>query len=105
VVPLGGKDRGFGNVHTVIRRRVVVTGEVQGVFFRDTCRRVATEHGVAGWVRNLADGSVEAVFEGSPSGVDRLVSWAHHGPPHASVTRVDVHDESPTGLVGFTIRG
>jgi len=95
----------LGNVHRVIRKRVVVTGEVQGVFFRDTCRRVAMSQGVAGWVRNLPDGSVEAVFEGSPAGVDRLVAWARSGPPQASVAHVDVYDESPAGVSGFAVRG
>jgi acylphosphatase len=89
----------------VIRKRVVVTGEVQGVFFRDTCRRVANQHSVAGWVRNCADGSVEAVFEGSPADVDRLVSWARQGPPHAYVTGVSVFSEPPAGVSGFTVRG
>ncbi|GAA0674902.1 acylphosphatase [Kitasatospora atroaurantiaca] len=88
----------------MVRSRVIVSGEVQGVFFRDTCRRVAQEHRVAGWVRNLPDGTVEAVFEGEAAAVIRLVDWAHHGPATAIVDRVYVHDENPVGLTGFEIR-
>ncbi len=88
----------------MIRKRVIVSGDVQGVFFRDTCRTVAQQHGVAGWVRNLPDGTVEAVFEGEEDAVERLVSWAHEGPPAATVDRVLVYDEPPEGLNGFEIR-
>ncbi|GII23027.1 acylphosphatase [Planosporangium mesophilum] len=88
----------------MVRKRVVVSGRVQGVYFRDTCRRVAATHGVAGWVRNLPDRRVEAVFEGAADPVQRLVDWARRGPQGATVTRVDVHDELPEGLSGFTIR-
>jgi acylphosphatase len=83
---------------------VVVTGQVQGVFYRDSCRREAQSRGVAGWVRNCPDGSVEAVFEGAPDAVEALVSWARVGPPHASVADVTVEDEQPEGLSGFTVR-
>ncbi|HEY3011040.1 MAG TPA: acylphosphatase [Micromonosporaceae bacterium] len=86
------------------RTRVVVGGLVQGVFFRDTCRRVAVEHRLAGWVRNLPDGTVEAVFEGEPDRVAAAVDWIRRGPPHADVTDVAVHEEPPEGLVGFEIR-
>ncbi|MBG0567600.1 acylphosphatase [Actinoplanes aureus] len=79
----------------MIRKRVLVTGVVQGVFFRDTCRRVAGQQGVTGWVRNLPDGRVEAVFQGAPESVERLVTWCRTGPPDAQVTAVDVHDEPP----------
>jgi acylphosphatase len=88
----------------VIRKRVVVAGDVQGVYFRDTCKRVADAHGVSGWVRNLVDGRVEAVFEGPPDAVARLVEWSHHGPPTAVVEAVDVRDEEPEKLAGFEIR-
>jgi acylphosphatase len=88
----------------VIRKRVVVAGDVQGVFFRDTCRRMALERGLTGWVRNLPDGSVEAVFEGAPEGVAAAVSWAHRGPARATVTGVADFDEPPEGLRGFDIR-
>lgn len=88
----------------MIARRVVVHGQVQGVFFRDSCRRTAQEAGVAGWVRNLPDGTVEALFEGPEDGVERLVAWVHHGPPYAAVDRVDVTEEQSTGADGFMIR-
>jgi acylphosphatase len=88
----------------VRRRRVLVSGVVQGVFFRDTCRRVAGQQGVAGWVRNLPDGRVEAVFEGDPAGVDHMVGWARRGPAEAEVTGVEVLDEPAEGLSGFEIR-
>ncbi|MEV5126573.1 acylphosphatase [Streptomyces decoyicus] len=88
----------------MIRRRVVVSGDVQGVFFRDTCRRKADEHGVAGWVRNLPDGTVEAVFEGEPERVQEMVDWAREGPPMATVNTASVHEEQPEGLTGFDIR-
>ena len=88
----------------MIRKRVLVSGEVQGVFFRDTCRRVAGQQGVAGWVRNLPDGRVEAVFEGDPEGVERLVSWARHGPSRARVTAMTIRDEPVERLGAFEIR-
>jgi acylphosphatase len=87
-----------------VRRRVVVHGLVQGVFFRDTVRRHAQSRGVAGWVRNNRDGTVEAVFEGEPEAVERLVSFVHEGPRGAVVERVDVVDEEDEGLSGFAIR-
>jgi acylphosphatase len=88
----------------MVRRRVFISGEVQGVFFRDTCRRNAVRHGVHGWVRNLPDGRVEAVFEGAKEPVERLVAWAHEGPRGATVTDIDVHVERPEGLTAFTVR-
>ncbi|HEX2044331.1 MAG TPA: acylphosphatase [Gaiellaceae bacterium] len=86
-----------------MRRRVVVHGRVQGVFFRDTTRRLAEQHGVGGWVRNNRDGSVEAVFEGEPEAVERLVAFARRGPPGAAVERVEVHEEEAEGLSGFRV--
>ncbi len=88
----------------MIRRRVVIHGFVQGVFFRDTVRRRALERDVAGWVRNNRDGSVEAVFEGDASSVDTLVRLCRTGPRGARVDRVDVVDEEAEGLGGFAIR-
>ena len=88
----------------MIRRRVVVQGLVQGVFFRDTVRRRAQQLSVAGWVRNNWDGSVEAVFEGAPDAVESLVSLCHEGPRGARVDRVDVSEETLEGLRGFAIR-
>jgi len=88
----------------VIRRRVVVRGDVQGVFFRESCRRVALTSGVSGWVRNRADGSVEAVFEGSEEAVGALCAWCRQGPPHARVEQVDVSAEAVVGESDFAIR-
>jgi acylphosphatase len=86
-----------------VRRRVVVHGLVQGVFFRDTVRRHARSRNVAGWVRNNPDGTVEAVFEGEPDAVERLVAFVHEGPSGAIVERVDVVDEPDEGLSSFSI--
>ena len=88
----------------MIRRRVIVHGLVQGVFFRDTLRRRADTAGVSGWARNNWDGTVEAVFEGEPGAVERLVTFCGEGPRGARVDRVDVHAEDPGGLRGFSIR-
>ena len=88
----------------MVRKRVLVSGEVQGVFYRDTCRRIARRHDVGGWVRNLPDGRVEAVFEGSADSVEQLVTWTRVGPSRATVTAVDVHDEPVQGLTAFEIR-
>jgi acylphosphatase len=88
----------------VIRRRVVVHGFVQGVFFRDSLRRLAERNGVAGWVRNNRDGTVEAVVEGDPESVQRLVDYCRSGPRGAHVDRVDVYDEEAEGASGFSVR-
>ena len=86
-----------------MRRRVFAHGTVQGVFFRDTVRRLAQREGVAGWVRNTFEGTVEAVFEGEPEAVERLVAFMHEGPRGAIVERVDVVDEEDEGLSGFAV--
>ena len=83
---------------------MVVNGRVQGVFFRDSTRQQAREHGVAGWVTNRSDGAVEAVLEGSPEDVDRVLQFVRQGPPHAHVHDVDVREEEPEGLSGFSVR-
>ena len=70
--------------------RLVIHGRVQGVFFRDSMRREAQGRSVAGWVRNCNDGTVEAAVQGEPAAVDAIVRWAHHGPQHAQVVRVDI---------------
>jgi acylphosphatase len=88
----------------VIRRRVTVHGRVQGVFFRDSTRRQAQQRGVNGWVTNRPDGAVEAVFEGDEEPVEQLVAFARKGPRGAEVTRVDVAEEAPEGLTGFSVR-
>jgi acylphosphatase len=87
-----------------VARRVLVHGSVQGVFFRDTTRRKAEQRGIAGWVRNRDDGTVEAFFEGDPDAVDALVAFAREGPRGADVERVDVDDAAPEGLSGFEVR-
>jgi len=87
-----------------VRRRVRASGDVQGVFFRDATRQEATRHGVAGWVRNCRDGSVEAVFEGPQDAVSALVEFCRAGPGSATVERLDVHSEDPEGLAGFDVR-
>jgi acylphosphatase len=86
-----------------VRRRVVIHGHVQGVFFRDSLRRLAAQHGVAGWARNRWDGTVEAVFEGRQEDVERLVAFARRGPRGASVERAEVFEEEPEGLSGFSV--
>jgi acylphosphatase len=87
-----------------IRRRVTVTGRVQGVFFRDSVRRRARQHGVAGWITNRWDGAVEAVLEGEPEAVERIVDFMREGPRGAEVERVEVGEEEPEGLTGFEVR-
>jgi acylphosphatase len=86
----------------VIRRRAIAHGRVQGVFFRETVRRRAEAAGVAGWVQNNRDGTVEAVFEGEPEDVERLVDFMRLGPSGARVERVELVSEEPEGLSGFT---
>ena len=87
-----------------VRRRVVVHGRVQGVFFRDSTEREASRRGLAGFVRNLPDGSVEAVFEGDEGSVAEMVRFCREGPSHADVDRVDESKEEPEGLEGFSVR-
>ena len=82
----------------------MVSGRVQGVFFRDTARRRAESAGVAGWVRTTPDGVVEAVFEGEPEAVDELVEFSRLGPSRAEVAAVEVFEEEPEGLSGFEVR-
>lgn len=83
---------------------MLVSGRVQGVFFRDTCRRRAQDAGVSGWVRNCPDGRVEARFEGPSAAVDAMVEWCRNGPPQASVAGVEVFDEELSGDEGFRLR-
>ena len=88
-----------------IRRHVIASGRVHGVFFRDSTQREARRLGVDGWVRNLDDGTVEAAFEGPPPAVETLLDFCRRGPERARVDRLEV-DESqpPEGLSGFEIR-
>jgi acylphosphatase len=87
-----------------MRRRVIVSGRVQGVGYRAATLRQARARGVAGWVRNRPDGTVEAVFEGDPEAVAALVAWCEQGPRMALVDRVEVVEEPDEGLAGFEVR-
>ena len=86
-----------------IRRHLKVSGRVQGVFYRETLRRMATEAGVTGWAKNTRDG-LEAVLEGPQEAVDNLVQWCRKGPPHAVVIHVQIDEEEPAGEQGFRVR-
>ena len=88
----------------MIRRRVIVKGRVQGVFFRQGCQREAVALGVTGWIRNNNDGTVEAALEGDPDAVERIVSWMRAGPSGAVVTGVKIIDEALLGEQAFVIR-
>jgi len=88
----------------VARRRLVLHGRVQGVWFRDSARHEAERRGVAGWAANLDDGTVEVVLEGAPEAVAAVEAWCGVGPPQAEVERVDATDEPPAGLAGFSVR-
>ncbi len=108
-MPIAGRrGRGGGLGATtegeIVRRRLRVTGRVQGVWFRESCREVAGRLGVAGSVRNRADGTLEVVVEGGQHEVEALVAWCRSGPPAAEVTDVEVADERPEGLTGFRVR-
>lgn len=88
----------------MVRVRVLISGMVQGVFFRQATAEQARRLGVAGWVRNRPDGRVEAVFEGSQDVVDQIVSWCREGTPWSKVEQVEVTAEEPEGLDAFRIR-
>jgi acylphosphatase len=84
---------------------VVIDGRVQGVWFRESCRREAAAAAVSGWVANRPDGKVEAVFQGTPDSVERLIGWCRHGPSRAVVTSVHLTEEEPAaGEIGFMVR-
>jgi acylphosphatase len=85
------------------RVHVFVSGQVQGVFFRAECASRARERGLGGFVRNLPDGRVEAVFEGDPPGVDAMLDWCHSGPPWAQVEDVNATEEEPRGETEFRV--
>jgi acylphosphatase len=87
----------------MIRRRLLISGRVQGIGFRYSCRRVAESAGVSGWCRNLPDGRVEAALEGEAEAVERVLAWCRRGPSHAFVTAVDVVSETPEGETGFRL--
>ena len=96
-----GDDRGVSEV----RCRAVVSGRVQGVYYRDSCQQMARRLGVRGSVRNRSDGTVEVVAEGDRDAVDQLLTWCRHGPPRAKVTAMIVTDETPIGEMSFRIAG
>ncbi len=87
----------------MIRRRLLISGRVQGIGYRYSCRRVAESAGVSGWCRNLPDGRVEAALEGEAEAVERVLDWCRRGPSRAEVTDVDVTDEAPRGETGFRL--
>ena len=91
-------------MRTRVRVRVFVSGRVQGVYYRATTRETAEENGVGGWVKNLDDGRVEAVFEGERPAVEEMIEWCHTGSQRARVERVETESEEPVGLEGFEIR-
>lgn len=98
----GGADDG-SRPGRVVRRRALVSGRVQGVFFRDSSRQQAARRGVAGLARNLADGRVEVVLEGPAEEVSAVLAWLRQGPAYARVDAVEVTDEPAEGLRGFEI--
>jgi acylphosphatase len=88
----------------LIRVRVIVTGRVQGVWFRDSCQQQARAEGLTGWVRNRSDGAVEAELEGPPAAVERVVAWCRSGPPRARVDAVATATVPLVGEPGFRVR-
>lgn len=92
------------NPDAVVRTHVFVKGRVQGVYFRSYAAQEAARLGVSGWVRNLPDGRVEAVYEGPRAAVEEMVAWTRHGPRWAYVTSVEAYDEEPEGEREFSIR-
>ena len=85
----------------MVRRRVLVSGRVQGVFFRDSCRQEAQHHAVAGSADNLPDGRVEVILEGEAAAVEAMIEWCRSGPRHADVDDLEVIEETPEGIQGF----
>ena len=88
-----------------VRARLFISGLVQGVFYRGTCQREASARGLTGWVRNLPDGRVEALFQGPEETVQDMIRWCYTGPPEAQVSTIDVlYEEVRADLTGFRIR-
>jgi acylphosphatase len=90
-------------VTDVVRRRAVVSGRVQGVWYRDTARREADRLGVAGSATNLRDGTVQLEVEGTSASVDAFLTWAAEGPPRAQVATIRIEDLDPQGQAGFVV--
>lgn len=106
---MGTEDRGkrngaAGMPSDISRVHVVVDGRVQGVWFRESARREADRLSISGWIRNLPDGRVEAVYEGPRQAVEEMVAWTNRGPERAHVTDLHIEDEEPQGERGFTVR-
>lgn len=88
----------------MVRARLLISGRVQGVFYRATCQDEASARGLVGWVRNLPDGRVEALLQGARENVEALIKWCYVGPPHARVSKIDVaYEEAKDDLTGFQI--
>ena len=87
-----------------IRREVFVSGRVQGVFFRQSCKRVALDNHVSGSAENLPDGRVHVILEGTPQNVARVLEWCQTGPPAARVENVEIIEVAPRGMSGFMTR-
>ena len=87
-----------------VRAQVVISGLVQGVFFRAYTQKEAQALGLSGWVRNLPDGRVEAAFEGEKTAVNEMIAWCWEGSPSAKVSKADVSWEKPEALRGFEVR-
>lgn len=88
----------------VVRRRAILTGRVQGVFFRASVQEAAENQGVAGWAANRRDGSVEVVLEGPADAVESVLGYCRTGPVNARVDSAEVVEETPEGLTGFRTR-
>ena len=99
-----GDEAARGEKPPTVRVRVFVDGRVQGVGFRVSTAHEATRLGVCGWVRNLPDGKVEALYEGPRDAVEEMLSWTRRGPLGARVTEMTIHDEEPEGELGFSVR-
>lgn len=87
----------------MVRRKLIISGHVQGVFFRDSCRQMAREQAISGSAHNLPDGRIEIHLEGYKPAVDRVIAWCRLGPPMAEVEKVEVYEERPVGQNGFSI--
>jgi acylphosphatase len=87
-----------------VRVHLFVEGRVQGVWFRDSAQREAARLGITGWARNLVDGRVEVVYEGTREAVEEILAWTNRGPERANVISVEIHDEEPRGEQGFRVR-
>lgn len=87
----------------MVRRKLIISGHVQGVFFRDSCRQMAREQSVSGSATNLPDGRIEIHLEGYKPAVDRVIAWCRLGPPMADVEKVEVYEERPVGQNGFSV--